>query len=100
VAEKLALQFSAGGPSSRSYPRIVDFTPKGQMRSVQWHVDGQAGATTTIQKNFDQPAIEGMPPYEEKLKRRRESVALDRIDSRTRKAGESVGDVLARGGRF
>ena len=101
VATRLERQFTAGGPEARTYPRIVNVWPGGVLRSVQWSVSTGGGATTTLQKNFDRPTVDGMPAYEEKLRRRRQRVVLDRADNwtRGRTEGEGVG-VKARGGTF
>ena len=102
VARRLAERFSAAGPEARAYPRIVAATPKGLLRSVQWTADADQGAGTVVQKVLDFPSLDGMPAYEEKLRRRRQQVLLDRFDAfeRTDRSGYSMGLKPPMGGRF
>ena len=100
VAQRLERQFTGGGPEARTYPRIVNATPRGVLRSVQWTVSTGGGATTTIQKNFDRPIVDGMPAYEEKLRRRRQRVVLNKVDHGQRVYVAGRGDVYATGGQF
>ena len=81
VARGLAKEYSLDGPGSLTYPGILNEIVSGTIRSIQWSVDGQAGASTTIQKNFDAPAISGMPGFTEKLRRSRQKVILDRVNA-------------------
>lgn len=102
VAARLAEQFAAPGPQSRSYPRIIAVNPEGTLRSVQWSVDPVQGATTVLHKIFELPGPDSLPGYEEKLRRRSERVLLGSYGSRERVAESmhSLGEASMRGGPF